>query len=61
MSVSSELACACRLSPPCRCSADEEEERKKAEWREAAKKELEDWYKQHEESVSKTRAANRYR
>ncbi|XP_037086773.1 clathrin light chain-like isoform X3 [Pollicipes pollicipes] len=38
---------------------DAEEERKKDEWRESAKKELEDWYKQHEESVSKTRAANR--
>lgn len=36
------------------------EEKKKEEWRLAAKKELEEWYKHHEELVTKTRAANRY-
>lgn len=39
--------------------ADAEEEKKKEEWREAAKKELEDWYKHHLESISKTKATNR--
>lgn len=38
---------------------DREEERKKEELREQARKELEDWYKHHEESISKTKAANR--
>ncbi|CAG7733078.1 unnamed protein product [Allacma fusca] len=38
---------------------DDEEENKKAELREAAKKELEDWYKTHEEQVAKNRNANR--
>jgi acetoin utilization deacetylase AcuC-like enzyme len=38
---------------------DEEEENKKAELREAAKQELEDWYKTHEEQVAKNRNANR--
>lgn len=40
-------------------AADAEEETRKQEMREAAAKELADWYKQHEETVSKTRAANR--
>merc|ERR1711915_928829 len=35
------------------------EEENKNELREKAKKELEDWYKQHEEQVAKTRQANR--
>jgi len=35
------------------------EEKKKEEWREIAKKELEDWYKNHEETIAKTKAANR--
>lgn len=39
---------------------DREEEKKKLELREEAKKELEDWYKHHEESISKTKASNRY-
>lgn len=39
---------------------DCEEEKKKLELREEAKKELEDWYKHHEESISKTKASNRY-
>ncbi len=39
--------------------ADEEEERKKQEMKEAARKELEDWYKQHKETIEKTRSANR--
>ncbi|KAJ3660046.1 hypothetical protein Zmor_011702 [Zophobas morio] len=38
---------------------DEEEERKKLELREVARKELEDWYKNHEEAIAKTKAANR--
>ncbi|KAG8226000.1 hypothetical protein J437_LFUL003059 [Ladona fulva] len=38
---------------------DENEEKKKQEWREVAKKELEDWYRHHEETISKTKAANR--
>lgn len=38
---------------------DREEEKKKLELREEAKKELEDWYKHHEESISKTKASNR--
>ncbi|XP_055619580.1 clathrin light chain isoform X4 [Toxorhynchites rutilus septentrionalis] len=38
---------------------DREEERKKEELREQARKELEDWYKHHDETISKTKAANR--
>lgn len=38
---------------------DLDEEKKKEELREQAKKELEDWYKHHEESISKTKASNR--
>ncbi|XP_057651542.1 clathrin light chain isoform X1 [Diorhabda carinulata] len=38
---------------------DKEEERKKQELREIAKKELEDWYRNHEEAIAKTKAANR--
>ncbi|XP_040169085.1 clathrin light chain isoform X7 [Anopheles arabiensis] len=38
---------------------DREEERKKDELREQARKELEDWYKHHEETISKTKSANR--
>uniref|UniRef100_A0A2M4A9X3 Clathrin light chain n=1 Tax=Anopheles triannulatus TaxID=58253 RepID=A0A2M4A9X3_9DIPT len=38
---------------------DREEERKKDELREQARKELEDWYKHHDEAISKTKAANR--
>ncbi|XP_028132436.1 clathrin light chain isoform X2 [Diabrotica virgifera virgifera] len=38
---------------------DQEEEKKKQELREVAKKELEDWYKNHEEAIAKTKAANR--
>ena len=30
------------------------------EWREAAKKELEEWYRHHDDLIAKTRAANRY-
>jgi hypothetical protein len=40
-------------------STDEEEERKKQEMKEAARKELEDWYKHHKETIEKTRSANR--
>ncbi|ERL85518.1 hypothetical protein D910_02937 [Dendroctonus ponderosae] len=38
---------------------DKEEERKKEELREVAKKELDDWYRSHEETIAKTKAANR--
>ncbi|XP_022902662.1 clathrin light chain isoform X6 [Onthophagus taurus] len=38
---------------------DKAEEIKKEEWREVAKKELEDWYKNHAEQIAKTKAANR--
>uniref|UniRef100_A0A1B6EHE2 Clathrin light chain n=1 Tax=Cuerna arida TaxID=1464854 RepID=A0A1B6EHE2_9HEMI len=38
---------------------DANEEKKKAEMREAAKKELEEWYKHHEELIAKTKADNR--
>ncbi|KAF5308296.1 hypothetical protein FQR65_LT06289 [Abscondita terminalis] len=38
---------------------DEEEEKKKDELREIARKELQDWYKHHEEQIAKTKAANR--
>lgn len=39
---------------------DAEEEKKKEEMLKIAKKELEDWYKTHEETIAKTKAANRY-
>lgn len=38
---------------------DREEEKKKDELREQARKELEDWYKHHEESIAKTKSSNR--
>lgn len=38
---------------------DQEEEKKKKEMRENAKKELEEWYKHHKEAIEKTRLANR--
>lgn len=38
---------------------DEEEEKKKKEMREAARKELEEWYRTHEDQVAKNRNANR--
>ncbi|KAI8440594.1 hypothetical protein MSG28_001815 [Choristoneura fumiferana] len=38
---------------------DAEEERKKEEMLKIAKKELEDWYKTHDEQIAKTKAANR--
>jgi hypothetical protein len=36
-----------------------EEERKKTEMKEAARKELEEWYSSHEEVVAKNRTINR--
>ena len=39
---------------------DAESETKKTEWREIAKKELEDWYKHREEQLEKTFKLNRY-
>ncbi|XP_022310309.1 clathrin light chain B-like isoform X1 [Crassostrea virginica] len=38
---------------------DAEEAQKKEAWREAAKKELDDWYKHHNDQVSKTKETNR--
>ncbi|XP_048726987.1 clathrin light chain A-like [Ostrea edulis] len=38
---------------------DAEEAQKKEEWRESAKKELDDWYKHHNEQVHKTKETNR--
>lgn len=38
---------------------DREEELKKEELREQARKELADWYKQHEDTIRKTKASNR--
>lgn len=38
---------------------DAEEERKREELKQQAKKELEDWYKQHEETITKTKSSNR--
>ncbi|XP_059607552.1 clathrin light chain isoform X2 [Phlebotomus argentipes] len=38
---------------------DRDEEKKKEELKVQAKKELEDWYKQHEESITKTKSSNR--
>lgn len=38
---------------------DANEEKKREEWHEAAKKELEEWYRHHDELIAKTRAANR--
>ena len=35
-------------------------ETKKKEMKEAARKELEDWYKHHKEAIEKTRSANRF-
>ena len=40
--------------------ADQEEEKKKKEMKDNAKKELEEWYKHHKEAIEKTRLANRY-
>lgn len=40
-------------------SLDEEEEKRKTEMREAARKELDEWYKNHDEQVAKNRNANR--
>ncbi|GLH05508.1 Clathrin light chain [Gryllus bimaculatus] len=38
---------------------DANEEKRKEELREGAKRELEEWYKHHEEQIAKTKAANR--
>ncbi|XP_037033149.1 clathrin light chain isoform X4 [Bradysia coprophila] len=38
---------------------DLEEEKKKEELKEQARKELEDWYKHHEEAIAKTKSSNR--
>lgn len=38
---------------------DAEEDQKKKEWKEAAKKELEDWYKNRQEQLTKTHANNK--
>lgn len=41
------------------CYTDAEEEERKVEWAEAAKKELDDWYKHHTEQLEKTKDNNR--
>eukprot|EP00914_Ancora_sagittata_P029637 GHVO01058723.1.p1 GENE.GHVO01058723.1~~GHVO01058723.1.p1 ORF type:complete len:239 (+),score=58.13 GHVO01058723.1:70-786(+) len=38
---------------------DEDSEEKKIEWREIARKEIEDWYKHRDEQLTKTQASNR--
>lgn len=38
---------------------DAEEEKKREEWRAVAKRELEEWYKHHNELILKTKEANR--
>lgn len=38
---------------------DAEEETKREELKVQAKKELEDWYRQHEETITKTKSSNR--
>lgn len=38
---------------------DANEEKKREEWQEAAKKELEEWYRHHDDLIAKTRSANR--
>lgn len=38
---------------------DAEEDQKKKEWRELAKKEIEDWYKNRQEQLEKTHASNK--
>lgn len=40
-------------------SIDKEEEQKRGEMREIAKKELDDWYKHHGEQMEKTKDNNR--
>lgn len=40
--------------------SDANEEKRKEELREGAKKELDEWYRHHEEQISKTKTANRY-
>ena len=40
--------------------ADIESEKKKEEWRAAAKKELEDWYKHCGDQLEKRKSVNRY-
>lgn len=44
----------------CVCITDEESEKNNAEWRAVAKKELQDWYKHHDEQLDKKRRLNRY-
>ena len=38
---------------------DKIEETKKKEWKEASKKELEDWYKNRQEQLNKTHSSNK--
>lgn len=38
---------------------DAEEELKRKEWKEAAKKELDDWYRNRQEQLQKTHANNK--
>jgi clathrin light chain A len=43
----------------CSHVTDEEEKKRVIEWKEIAKKELDDWYKHHEEQLTKTKSNNR--
>jgi hypothetical protein len=40
--------------------SDANEEKRKEELREGARKELAEWYRHHEEQIAKTKTANRY-
>jgi hypothetical protein len=40
--------------------SDANEEKRKEELREGAKKELAEWYRHHEDQIAKTKTANRY-
>jgi len=56
-----------KLNIHCKCTVinfgniliDADEEKKKEELRQVAKKELEEWYKIHKEQISKTKDVNR--
>lgn len=39
--------------------SDAEDEKKREEWREQAKKELEEWYARYAEQIEKTKSNNR--
>ena len=41
-------------------NSDAESEKKKAEWREQARRELDDWHKHREEQLDKSKKVNRF-